>query len=161
MKNPAACGRPNIPRSQICDPDEMLSKESKDVVEGYINAITKAEVAVAIVNSMAPAFIGVDDVDTATRRFSMQLHNTWGVGDASIQNGILVFLSIGDRSIFISRGDGVAKALNMDAIESIINHMKTPLRSRKYGSTQISRFRDGWKLLSYFLISFYKFNVSK
>ena len=34
-------------------------------------------------------------------------------------------------------------------------------RSRKYGSTQISRFRDGWKLLSYFLISFYKFNVSK
>ena len=49
MKNPAACGRPNIPRSQICDPDEMLSKESKDVVEGYINAITKAEVAVAIV----------------------------------------------------------------------------------------------------------------
>ena len=134
MKNPAACGRPNIPRSQICDPDEMLSKESKDVVEGYINAITKAEVAVAIVNSMAPAFIGVDDVDTATRRFSMQLHNTWGVGDASIQNGILVFLSIGDRSIFISRGDGVAKALNMDAIESIINHMKTPLRSRKYGS---------------------------
>mgnify|MGYP001168147983 CR=1 FL=1 len=34
-------------------------------------------------------------------------------------------------------------------------------RSRKYGTTQISRFRDGWKLLSYFLISFYKFNVSK
>ncbi len=34
-------------------------------------------------------------------------------------------------------------------------------RSRKYGSTQISRFKDGWKLLSYFLISLYKFNVSK
>tara|TARA_B100000674_G_C37948852_1_gene966266 strand:+ start:120 stop:1421 length:1302 start_codon:yes stop_codon:yes gene_type:complete len=34
-------------------------------------------------------------------------------------------------------------------------------RSRKYGSTQISRFKDGWKLLSYFMISLYKFNVSK
>ena len=34
-------------------------------------------------------------------------------------------------------------------------------RSRKYGSTQISRFKDGWKLLLYFLISLYKFNVSK
>ncbi|GIR19826.1 hypothetical protein CM15mP35_00870 [bacterium] len=27
-------------------------------------------------------------------------------------------------------------------------------RSRKYGSTQISRFKDGWKLLSYFMISY-------
>lgn len=34
-------------------------------------------------------------------------------------------------------------------------------RSRKYGSTQISRFRDGWKLLIYFLNSLYKFNVSR
>jgi len=134
MRDPAGCGRPNVPRSQICDPDDMLKKESKDVVEGYINAITKAEVAVAIVNSMSSAFVGVDDLDTATRRFAMQLHNTWGVGDASIQNGILVFLSIGDRTIFISRGDGVANTLTIDIIDSIINHMKTPLRARKYGS---------------------------
>ena len=34
-------------------------------------------------------------------------------------------------------------------------------RSRKYGSTQISRFRDGWKLLIYFINSLYKFNVSR
>jgi len=34
-------------------------------------------------------------------------------------------------------------------------------RSRKYGSTQISRFRDGWKLLIYFVNSLYKFNVSR
>lgn len=134
MKDPAQCGRPNVPRSQICDPDEMLKKESKDVVEGYINAITKAEVAVAIVNSMSSAFIGVDDLDTATRRFAMQLHNAWGIGDASTQNGILVFLSIGDRTIFISRGDGVANILTLDIIDSLIDHMKAPLRARKYGS---------------------------
>ena len=34
-------------------------------------------------------------------------------------------------------------------------------RSRKYGKTQISRFRDGWKLLFYFISSFFYFNVSK
>jgi hypothetical protein len=33
-------------------------------------------------------------------------------------------------------------------------------RSRKYGKTQISRFRDGWKLLFYFISSFVKFNSS-
>ena len=33
-------------------------------------------------------------------------------------------------------------------------------RSRKYGKTQISRFRDGWKLLFYFISSYIKFNSS-
>ena len=27
MRDPAGCGRPNVPRSQICDPDDMLKKE--------------------------------------------------------------------------------------------------------------------------------------
>jgi glycosyltransferase involved in cell wall biosynthesis len=34
-------------------------------------------------------------------------------------------------------------------------------KARVYGTTQISRFRDGYKLLVYFLYSFYLFNVSK
>ena len=34
-------------------------------------------------------------------------------------------------------------------------------RTRTYGSTQISRFKDGWKLLIYFINSLYRFNVSK
>ena len=34
-------------------------------------------------------------------------------------------------------------------------------RTRKYGKTQISRFRDGFKLIRYLTKSFYKFNSSK
>jgi glycosyltransferase involved in cell wall biosynthesis len=34
-------------------------------------------------------------------------------------------------------------------------------RARVYGETQISRFRDGIKLIRYFLESFYYFNISK
>ena len=30
-------------------------------------------------------------------------------------------------------------------------------RSRKYGSTNISRFRDGWKLAFYFINSYFLF----
>ncbi len=33
-------------------------------------------------------------------------------------------------------------------------------RTRKYGKTQISRFRDGWKLFFYFISSYIKFNSS-
>jgi len=34
-------------------------------------------------------------------------------------------------------------------------------RARVYGETQISRFRDGFRLIKYFLESFYLFNISK
>jgi len=34
-------------------------------------------------------------------------------------------------------------------------------RARTYGETQISRFRDGFKLIKYFLESYYLFNISK
>ena len=34
-------------------------------------------------------------------------------------------------------------------------------RARVYGETQISRFRDGFKLIKYFIESFYLFNISK
>ena len=33
-------------------------------------------------------------------------------------------------------------------------------RSRKYGKTNISRFRDGWKLLFYFLNSYILFKTN-
>ena len=34
-------------------------------------------------------------------------------------------------------------------------------KERKYGQTQISRFRDGFKLLKYLFFSFIVFNTSK
>ena len=73
IENPLACGRPGVPRSQICDPDDMLNKDSKDIIEGYLNAIKKAEIVVVIVSSMSYAFIGVDTIETASQRFAQQL----------------------------------------------------------------------------------------
>jgi len=34
-------------------------------------------------------------------------------------------------------------------------------RARVYGETQISRFKDGYKLIRYFIESFYLFNITK
>ena len=73
MENPVECGRSGVPRSQICDPDNMLAKENKDVIEGYINAIKKAEIAVAIVSSMSSELIKLDSIETASEKFARQL----------------------------------------------------------------------------------------
>jgi hypothetical protein len=75
LENPAECGRPGVAKSQICDIDFLLKKDSKDVIEGYINAITRAEIALVVVSSMSHAFVGVDTIDYATERFATQLVN--------------------------------------------------------------------------------------
>ena len=46
-----------------------------------------------------------------------------------------------------------------DDLTSALNDFSS--RTRKYGKTQISRFRDGFKLIRYLVKSFYKFNSSK
>jgi uncharacterized protein len=132
--NPAACGRPDVSKSVICDPSRLLKKESKDVIEGYINAITGAQLAVVIIDEMSYRFKGSEDIELASERFARSLHNTWGVGDKATDNGILLFLSIKDRSVFISTGAGVQNKISKRYIDYLINEMKPDLRSREYGS---------------------------
>lgn len=38
MLSPAACGRPGVARSSVCDPDSLLSKTEKDEIEGGTRA---------------------------------------------------------------------------------------------------------------------------
>jgi uncharacterized membrane protein YgcG len=134
LLNPAACGRPGVSKSVICDPSNLLEKESKDVIEGYINAITGAQLAVVVIDEMSYNFKGSEDIEVASERFARTLHNTWGVGDKATDNGILLFLSIKDRAVFISTGAGVQSKITKRYIDYLITLMKPDLRSRQYGS---------------------------
>ena len=149
MLNPAACGRGNVPKSAICDPSLLLSEESKNVIEGYVNAINNAQVAVAVIDEMSSKFAGKDDSPAASERFARELHDTWGVGDKTRQDGILVFLSINDRVVYISTGSGVQRKLTKQFIDYIISDMKPDLKQKEYGRalervvTQISLTMSG------------------
>ena len=53
---PALVGRPNVSQTNICDPDNILSTDTKDVLEGCLNELSNAKLAkgvVAIVNKVA------------------------------------------------------------------------------------------------------------
>lgn len=129
MKNPAACGRPNVKSSAICDPENILKEENKNVIEGFINAVPveKAQIAVVIIRSMDTKFVGSSSIEDATEKFARILHDTWGVGNAETQNGILIFLSLTSRSVFISTGDGVKGKLSKGILEGyIINEIMKP-----------------------------------
>lgn len=97
MANPQGCGRIGVKRSSVCDVDNMMTSEDKDVIEGYINKIENDEVAVLMIKKMAPSFIGSNSVERASERFAREVHDSWGVGRKGEDNGALIFLSIDDR----------------------------------------------------------------
>ena len=54
--NPAMCGRPDVSRSAVCDPDLLLAKEDKDMLEYFFSVVTKARIALLIINKMDSSY---------------------------------------------------------------------------------------------------------
>ena len=110
LPNPFICpenaGRPGVDKSNVCDPCNILSKESKDVLEGYLNDY-KGHGVVLIIDKMSNHFIKAynHDIDVATKSYATSVHDLWGIGDKNRNDGILIFLSTDDRAIFISTGN--------------------------------------------------------
>jgi uncharacterized membrane protein YgcG len=137
MANPAECGRPGVAASAICDPDNLLSKQNKDDIESKINALhSTAELAVVIIDQMKSesSWSFFRSIDSMTEKFARGLHDKWGVGDKNTNNGVLIFLSIRDRSMFISVGEGVADRLTDSVLDYIIGSSKSTLKKAQYGS---------------------------
>lgn len=148
--NPAGCGRSSVSMSMVCDPDEFLTKEGRDVVEGYINqgiapeegaapgtgpgATPPFQLAVFIGGKMSTDFLRLYsyDVDTSARHFAQQLHDAWGVGDRVRNDGVLVFVSIEDRVVYVSTGSGVSSRLADRQIQGVVSGMKPHLRAKNY-----------------------------
>lgn len=131
MLNPEKCGRKGVQRSAICDVHDNIDNESKDVIEGRINGITEIEYGVMVVSKMEAS--GYDTVDNDAEKYATTLHNLWGVGDKETQKGVLIFLSIGDRAIYISHGRGLSSKLSPRVLDSVIDNMKPYLKNKNYG----------------------------
>jgi uncharacterized membrane protein YgcG len=133
MESPEHAGRIGVVTSCISDPDNILSKASKDVIEGYINA-SKTEMAAVVISKMSDDFINANgDNEDAAKAFATQLHDAWGVGNADTNDGVLILLSIQDRVVHFSTGSGVEDRLDSGAIQSIVEDMRSYLQRKDYG----------------------------
>lgn len=141
MLYPQLCGREGdtIARSAICDIDLVLSNDEKSLVEGRINLFLEkhkglAEFGVCLVRKMSNHYIsGANGIDEAAKRFGETVHDKWGIGDPIEHNGVLLFLAIEDRIVYISRGSGVQTKLTSPILDQIITDMKAHLRNRDFG----------------------------
>ena len=73
--------------------DEILEAEATRIEQTY-----GAQVAVVLVDSIGGWSIG---------RFAQELGNTWGVGSAERNDGIVVIVDVGGRETWVEYGDGL------------------------------------------------------
>jgi uncharacterized protein len=58
--------------------------------------------------------------DTTIESFATNLFNTWGIGDATLNNGVLILVAVTDREVRIEVGAGYGDTLN-DQMAYVIN----------------------------------------
>jgi len=133
--NPKQCGRPDVSRSAICDPHLYIPQHEKDILEGSLNSLAHlGQGAVAVVDKLSrTAALQNETVASATEAVAKATYTAWGVGRGADDKGFLVFLSLGDRTVYISIGAGLERHVGPDDLTSIISNMKVKLRSGEYG----------------------------
>lgn len=145
------CGR-HGGKSAVCSPDGLLSPSDADALDGLINFIADGthgfdksqcgshlagyQVAVAIVYKMDIGMFS-DAADTASK-FARALHDSWGVGDAACQNGVVIFVSVSDRAMHISTGRGAKQVLTDKRVHDIFQRIKPLMRKEQYGKALLA-----------------------
>jgi len=128
------------------------SKDKNQRVIETKSGQSSIQIAVAIVETMGPlnkeTICNNDmDIEEIAGQFATSLHNKWGIGEditlvdkedrTEIKSGggtgVLVFLSILDRVVFISVGGALDRVLTNGRIDRIIkNTMRTELQKANY-----------------------------
>lgn len=70
--------------------------------------------------------------DATVEAFATRLFNTWGVGDAQRNDGVLVLLAVGDRTVRIELGRGYSSAYDARMATVIDEYMLPHFRNGSY-----------------------------
>ncbi len=122
---------PDLPKAEDAsaayDPAGVLSPEAENYIvtrNDALFALTGAQIVVACVDSTG----SMDIAD-----FAYHLFNSWGIGSAEENNGILVLLSIGEDDYWTLQGEGLEDTLPSGLIKTMQNtHLEPDFAVRQY-----------------------------
>ncbi|KAL3908355.1 MAG: hypothetical protein SGILL_008514, partial [Bacillariaceae sp.] len=138
----------------VSDNDGILSTDAKDALDEKIESLCQnlaipskssdgveeavpVQIAIAVVEGLDTRKATDDsDVDMIVERFARDLHDAWGIGYQSQKGGtgVLIFLDVHDRVIFISRGGALDKILTDSRVDTVIRDISSSMKQAKYHS---------------------------
>lgn len=119
--------------SFVCDPANILTLVEKNFIDEEISKVEDLQVRVLIINKMRNP---MNPIEKASKVFAKSIHDKWvlGVGRGNgLNNGILIFLSIHDRQIYISTTQKVVKIISNSQADKIIQYIKPHLQTDQFG----------------------------
>ena len=115
---------------------KVLSADSIGEIARYGAALENATGVQAI--AVVVDFLdGAEPADYAT-----DIINTWGVGEKSEDNGIVVLLARGDRQIFIGTGSGIDRVLTGSRCGKLIDANIDDFAANRFDRGMLSLYRD-------------------
>lgn len=139
--------------SFVVDPDQILNESSLQDLNEQIQSLAvtisvvsddaektedlDVQLAIAIVEKMKMnSYQDEGQEDIAAEAFCRSLHDKWGVGHTTSKGdgtGVVIFLSVADRVIYISKGSALNNVLTDSRIESVLSSVRPILKQAQYG----------------------------
>lgn len=94
-----------------------------------LSCIPHSQVAVALMRSFQPQ---PWEPDATARWFAKSLQDSWGVGHAACNDGVLFLLSVDDRQMYVSAGAGTLDHLTDRVLTTILDGLKPLLKAGQY-----------------------------
>ncbi|MFK7752452.1 MAG: YgcG family protein [Sedimentitalea sp.] len=119
----------------VTDMADLLSPEDEATLSAQIDALmTETGIELAVVTLRLRSF---HDPDATLEEFATKLFDTWGLGDATRNDGILVLVLRNDREMRIELGAGFARDWD-NAAENVVSRSFLP-------AFRDDRYADGIK----------------
>ena len=113
-------------RTYVVDTAGMVSAEDAAQISkigAELRSKTKAEIVVVTVPTLG---------DTDIESYANELFRSWGIGDARMNNGVLLLIAKNDRAFRIEVGYGLEGAITDGYAGSVLDAMKGEFRKENY-----------------------------
>jgi uncharacterized protein len=114
------------------DAASLTAKEVNDV--RYLLRAFEEETSIEMTALVIRSISEYDTGDESIESFATHLFNTWGIGDAARNDGVLILVATEDREVRIELGSGYGSAYNDDMAAVINEHMLPHFRRGDYGA---------------------------
>lgn len=121
-------------REYIVDTAGMISAEDAaqiTVIGTELRAKTKAEIVVVTVSTLGGADI---------EGYANELFRSWGIGNAQMNNGVLLLIAKDDRAFRIEVGYGLEGAITDGYAGSVLDAMKGEFRKENYSPAILTAY---------------------
>ena len=121
-------------RAYIIDTAGMVSAEDAAQISkigAELRSKTKAEIVVVTVPTLG---------DTDIESYANELFRSWGIGDARLNNGVLLLIAKDDRAFRIEVGYGLEGAITDGYAGSVLDAMKGEFRKENYSPAILTAY---------------------